>query len=137
MLMARKRGMLGLTLLELLTTICIIALLASIIVPRFWKANSSATYAGCAENLRNVATAVIAYQSENAERYPPNLGVCTPHYINRIPTCPAAQVDTYSASYRLSSDLAVFTIFCQGSYHDSDIPNIPWYSSDRGLGPSF
>lgn len=137
MLGVRKRGMTGLTLLELLTTVCIIGLIASILVPNFWRASGSANYTGCAENLRNLATALYTYQTENSERYPSHLMDTVPGYIHRIPTCPLAQTDTYSASYVTSADQKLFTVYCQGNRHDSDIPDIPWYTSERGLGPNL
>jgi prepilin-type N-terminal cleavage/methylation domain-containing protein/prepilin-type processing-associated H-X9-DG protein len=61
------------TLIELLTVIAIIGILAAIIIPTVGKVRSSATSAKCKSNLRQLAMGVILYAGDNKDRIPTNL----------------------------------------------------------------
>ena len=61
------------TLIELLTVIAIIGILAAIIIPTVGKVRSSATSATCKSNLRQLAMGVILYAGDNKDRIPTNL----------------------------------------------------------------
>jgi len=54
----------GFTLIELLVVIAIIAILAAILFPVFAKAREKARQASCLSNLRQLATATLAYLSD-------------------------------------------------------------------------
>lgn len=121
-----------------------LALLAAILLPRFWRAHDRAQFTACQQNLKTVATALESYGSEypgETEKYPAALSDLVPKYISSLPQCPVAAGhgagDTYSPSYARASDPAAFTIFCQGSFHTTvDYgANEPWYRSGEGLGP--
>src|SRR5690625_3090711 len=58
------------TLIELLTVIAIIGILASILIPVVGKVRDSAKSAVCISNLRQVGLAAMAYALENEERLP-------------------------------------------------------------------
>jgi prepilin-type N-terminal cleavage/methylation domain-containing protein/prepilin-type processing-associated H-X9-DG protein len=53
------------TLIELLTVIAIIGILASILIPVVGQVREKANQAHCGNNLRQIALAVLAYESEN------------------------------------------------------------------------
>ena len=53
------------TLIELLTVIAIIGILAAIIIPTVGRVRASAKAAACASNLRQLASACLLYSSEN------------------------------------------------------------------------
>lgn len=61
----------GFTLVEMLVVIAIIAVLVSILLPVFLKAQSTAYTARCASNLRQLAQAVRMYADDNDRRLPP------------------------------------------------------------------
>lgn len=58
------------TLVELLATIAILALLAGMISPALQKARAKAENTVCVSNLRQIGTAVWLYVPENGNRFP-------------------------------------------------------------------
>lgn len=135
----RTRHARGFTLVELLTVLCVMTLIAAIIMPRFFMARDTSAFTACGQNLRNIATALQAYANDNDQQYPAALGGLTPQYMAVLPVCPDGKgVDTYSPSYETSANPRTFTIFCSGNYHTTVIgiqPNQPYYYMGVGLGP--
>lgn len=137
MLTKRRRGF---TLVEMLTVMVVIALLAAIIIPNFRHSTDSANYAACQQNITNIATALQAYANDNAQAFPTTTSALIPTYLPTMPTCPAAQADTYSSSYESSlqsTGTGMFTIYCNGFNHSNIVsaPNEPYYIFGQGLGP--
>ncbi|HEY3377684.1 MAG TPA: prepilin-type N-terminal cleavage/methylation domain-containing protein [Armatimonadota bacterium] len=60
----------GFTLIELLVVICIIAMLASLLMPAFTRARASAHEVVCASNQRQIALETMLYNSDHQEKYP-------------------------------------------------------------------
>lgn len=89
----------------------------------------------CQDSLKNLATALEMYSTDNAGRYPSSLKLLVPNYLRAIPHCKSTGTDTYSASYSVAQRPDGFTCLCQGENH-ADIglePNFPQYSSFTGL----
>src|SRR6478609_2793891 len=63
----RRRGF---TLTELLVAIAIIAMLVGLLLPVVSRAREAANRVTCLSNLRQLATATLAYVSENGQRLP-------------------------------------------------------------------
>lgn len=59
-----RRSKAGFTLIELLVVIAIIAILASILFPVFSRARGKARQSACSSNMKQIATALIAYASD-------------------------------------------------------------------------
>lgn len=89
----------------------------------------------CQDSLKNLATALEMYATDNAGRYPSSLKPLVPNYLRAIPHCKSTGTDTYSSAYKVTQRPDAFTCLCQGDNH-SDIglePNFPQYSSNAGL----
>ena len=59
------------TLIELLVVIAIIAILAAILFPVFARARENARRSSCQSNLKQMGLAIIQYQQDYDEKYPP------------------------------------------------------------------
>lgn len=66
-----RRPSSGFTLVELLTVIAIIGVLAAILIATVGKARESARKAECASNIRQISTALLLYASTNRNQLPP------------------------------------------------------------------
>lgn len=90
-------------------------------------------YKVCQSNLKNIGTALEMWSTDHAETYPESLARLTPDYLIRIPTCPAADRDTYGGAYRRTAK--GYAVLCAGSSHAAAgvAANLPAYDSERGL----
>jgi prepilin-type N-terminal cleavage/methylation domain-containing protein/prepilin-type processing-associated H-X9-DG protein len=61
----------GFTLIEILVTIAIIAILASILFPVFARARENARRVSCLSNLKQIGLAIMQYTQDYDEMYPP------------------------------------------------------------------
>jgi prepilin-type N-terminal cleavage/methylation domain-containing protein len=128
----------GFTLIEILTIVFILAILASIMIPNIRRSIWKARFTGCQSNLRNIATGIQVYSNDQHDhKYPESIQSLVPQYLGKIPNCPAAGMDTYSESYTFDSKTRNFTIFCKGSHHtELDMSaDEPWFNLQQGLGP--
>lgn len=94
----------------------------------------------CKSNLKNMATILEMYASDFGGHYPQRLACMVPVYLKQIPTCPAAQHETYTYQSRQKPDS--FSLTCAGdNHHDfyarifpgKSSHNYPSYSAERGF----
>jgi hypothetical protein len=98
--------------------------------------HSQGKLTACKSNLKNIATALEMYSTDNDGLYPHSLAHLTPMYLKSIPSCPAASLDTYSVSYQHQAQPDVFTIDCHGINHKASgitSANYPRYGNLEGI----
>jgi prepilin-type N-terminal cleavage/methylation domain-containing protein len=74
----------GFTLVELLTVIIILAILASCLAVALGKARALARQADCKSNLRNLGAAILIYRSDYQGRNPDWLSCLYPNYVDDL-----------------------------------------------------
>ena len=116
----------------------VIVLFLLVTVPGFLRAKDQGQFTHCKSNLKNLATALEMYSSDNGGRYPKRLEEVTPKYLKELPTCPAGQ-SAYS-NYQSSQLPDAFSFSCVGNHHATVLKaygvlsdNFPAYTSERGL----
>ena len=107
------------------------AILAAVFLPNFLRARALGQQTSCHRNLKNIATAVEMYGTDNQGRNPVTLARLCPIYLKEIPTCPAAGSDSYSSSYSIAIKPDVFSFICSGRHHTPE--GDPGYHSEAGL----
>ena len=95
--------------------------------------NGAGALTACKSNLKNTATALEMYSTDNAGRYAPNLALLTPNYLKVMPQCPAAKQDTYSSAYAFATVPDAYTLICKGNNHPLEgASDYPQYTSFAG-----
>ncbi|MBV8489401.1 MAG: prepilin-type N-terminal cleavage/methylation domain-containing protein [Candidatus Eremiobacteraeota bacterium] len=120
----------GFTLIEMMIVVSIIAILASILVPNFVRARAQAQTAGCEANLKEIATALELYETDN-DRYPASGTVDSSNaslqpYLKQVPVDPVAGPASYY-SYTVTNPTAStadYTIVCPGTHDPGTLQNI-------------
>jgi hypothetical protein len=83
----------------------------------------------CGSNLKNMATALEMYSTDNAGRYPLEKQMLTQgNYLKVIPTCPSATDSSYQ--YESGAGPDRFTLTCSGHHEPGPAP---YYTSEQGL----
>jgi prepilin-type N-terminal cleavage/methylation domain-containing protein len=71
----------GLTLVELLVSLTIVAILAALLYPVLASAKKKAKEGACLSNLRQIGTAMLFYRDNNDEKLPHRLSDLHPSYL--------------------------------------------------------
>lgn len=143
-----RRKQRGFTLIEMMIVVSIIAILAAILVPNFVRARAQAQTAGCEANLKEIATALELYETDN-DRYPDSGTVNASNaelqpYLKQVPVDPVAGPTvfyTFTVTNPTTST-ADYTIVCPGTHDPGTLQNIApntafthiQYSSSAGFG---
>lgn len=116
----------GFTLVEMMIVVAIIAILVAVLMPNFIRARAQAQTASCMMNLKEIATALELYQTDN-DRYPAATNQALDGsdasllpYLKQVPVDPAAgpgEYYEYTVTNPTAGD-ASYTIVCPG-LHDA------------------
>lgn len=139
----RRRPLRAFTLIEIMISVAIIAILAAIVIPNFKKARLRGQLSSCVSNCKNMATALEMYAVDNAGRFPSPSGLpgvdvlITENVIKRRPSCPSTGTCTF-VDYASTQTPDSFSFSCVGNNHGGLFPgfvstNIPAYASGLGL----
>ena len=100
----------GFTLIELMIVIAIIAILASIIMPKFTQGRVNSKATACKANLRHLGITMELYANANSHNYASSLSALTPDYTRALPVCPVA-----GAAYGFTKAANCYTLYCNTS----------------------
>lgn len=120
-------------------TLACVAIFFLLVGPQINQARGQGHLTACKANQKNIATALEMWAADHKGKYPKQLsdliGGENGGYLKQIPTCPAAEKDTYSSSYKRSADGKKFDICCSGHNHEvMDVPaDKPAFNSDMGI----
>ncbi len=114
----------------MMIVVAIIAILVGILVPNFMRARAQAQTAACEANLKEIATALELYESDN-DRYPDSGSANSANaelaaYLKQTPVDPVAGPGVYYTYTVVNGDTATaaYTIVCPGSHDPGTLQNI-------------
>jgi len=127
----------------LITVLLTVVALCMILVPNFvkvMKARTRSKLHACQSNVKNIATALEAYATDNAGHCPQSLDkLADGKLMHALPTCPAAGKMTY-LDYQVSTTPDSFSFSCCGDNHkpaytgfEVDSTGFPKYQAELGL----
>lgn len=132
---------------HLLIVCAIVVLLFMIVVPNFLRARTRGQLTACKSNLKNLATALEMYASDNQGRFPTQLDQLIPgNYLGQIPTCPSRSAfwtrglaAGHDYTYEVTTQPEYFSMCCKGDHANAyqgfagDPHYYPRYDSKEGL----
>ncbi len=127
----KRQKIKGFTLLELMITIGIMAVLAMILMVRVQRAREQGALSACLLNMRNISLAIEQYMVDNKNQIPPpDLDHVVPDYIRDLPK----NHKNVEYGYLSEQDTRIYTIYCPGLSHAMlNVPaDYPRYCSPGG-----
>jgi hypothetical protein len=112
------------------------ALVASLGIPTVVARQEEGALTQCKGNFKEISTALEMYSCNHEGHYPHTLAELLPNYLKKLPICPAAERDSYSATYVWAEKPDGYTFCCSGEAHcivKGIRPNYPQYTAFKGL----
>ena len=144
--MGPKKRLTAFTLIELLTVIGIIAILAGLLLPVYFAARGKAYEIGCISNLRQIGMAIQMYTDDSdglypwavdpTDRYTPQIWSGYPQFQQEIPNMPMLQ-DVLQSYIR---NRQIFDCPADSGYQVEDFTDVPLNaepSSFQAFGTSY
>lgn len=129
----RKKGQ-GFTLIELMIVIAIIAILAAILVPNFIRARAQSQLSACAGNLKNIATALELYATDNSGGYPAATGSLITTYIRTMPSCPTNNTYQYTQAAAPNANFTISHNVAGGAHAQAGVTGVTFPIYDGAAG---
>jgi len=133
----------GFTMVEVIIVVAIIAILASIILPKMSGARDKAKLEACKANLRHIGIAMALYANDNRGNYYPPGGdpwdwvsdtcyLLPGGYLKGVPVCPAA-AGTVTYNYVINEAPAVTEayVYCNSNWAGGSLPSHPGLAQHR------
>jgi len=140
-----RKNKTGFTMVEIIIVVAVIAVLASIIIPKMSGARDSSKLAACKANLKHIGIAAGLYANDNDGAYSPyavqtNFSVnsscylVTGGYLKTAPICSASSA-YYGAWALYPPDYPTLYVHCGQTTHASmGMPTYrPAYTPERGV----
>jgi hypothetical protein len=90
-------------------------------VPGYIKNSAGGkTYEACRLNSIAICESLEKYAEDNDGIYPSAISELVPGYIDNIPECPEAELDTYSHTYTVSEDRCSYSFRCSIKHHQKE-----------------
>jgi len=144
------KGKAGFTMVEVIIVVAIIAILASIIMPKMGGSRESAKIAACMSNIRHILIAMDLYANENGKespwdgtgptvRHEYQLTYLIPGYLKSAPVCPTGHtyfisVNTPNGEYSSHPNYATLVVSSSGNPNASHPGLTAW--SPQGINRS-
>jgi len=123
----KKRGF---TMVEVIIVVAIIAILASIIVPKMSGSRDSAKLKACHQNIRLIKLAMEMYANDNGSYFPPSnpsysCAYLVPNYLKAAPVCPTGHPYLIAINSPTAGNAMVYAAGFSGSPPVNPHPGLP------------
>ncbi len=124
-----------------LVIILTVLALGCLFVPNFMRTAHRRPYMSCRANLKNIATALECYATDNQGQFPATMDRLYPAYLKRAPYCDSNPALTYHYQTSIKQKKQEFLVSCAGQhqYYGPFLvysfvgPGFPQYTSVDGL----